>query len=72
MEIDRYLVWPGQALSYKIGQLRIQAMRARAEARLGDGFNIRQFHDLLLGAGCIPLDVLDNRVDNWIETQGNR
>ena len=70
VEIDRYLVWPGQALAYKVGQLKIKEIRARAEEALGNNFNIRQFHDALLGAGALPLNVLETRMNNWIESQG--
>ncbi len=65
-EIDRYLLMPGQALAYKIGQLKILALRDRAQRQLGDDFDIRAFHDHLLGAGALPLDLLEQRMDAWL------
>jgi uncharacterized protein (DUF885 family) len=65
-EVRRYIVWPGQATSYKIGMLKIQALRANAEAELGDRFDIRDFHDIVVGGGAMPLSVLERRVDSWI------
>jgi prolyl oligopeptidase len=68
-EIDRYIVWPGQALAYKIGQLKILQIRERAEIQLGDRFDIRAFHDELLGGGALPLDLLEQRMDRWMAAQ---
>ena len=68
-EIDRYILWPGQALAYKIGQLKILQLRERAEIELGDKFDIRAFHDELLGAGALPLDLLEQRMDKWMAAQ---
>lgn len=68
-EIDRYLATPGQALAYKIGQMKISGLRAKAKAKLGDRFDLRAFHDALLGAGALPLSVLETRMDAWIEAQ---
>ena len=68
-EIDRYIGWPGQALAYKIGQLKILGLRRQAEQALGDDFDIRAFHDELLGAGAIPLEVLETRMNRWLTRQ---
>ena len=68
-EIDRYIVMPGQALAYKIGQLKILQIRERAEVQLGKDFDIRAFHDELLGAGALPLDLLERRMDRWMAAQ---
>ena len=64
-EIDRYIGNPGQALAYKIGQIRMLELRRAAERRLGDDFDIRAFHDELLGAGALPLDLLEARMNAW-------
>ena len=63
------MVMPGQALAYKVGQLKIKALRTQAESALGERFDIRTFHDALLGAGALPLDILQQRMDTWLELQ---
>jgi uncharacterized protein (DUF885 family) len=68
-EIDRYITWPGQALSYKIGELKIRELRARAEAELGSSFDIRRFHDIVVGNGSLPITVLEETVANWISAE---
>jgi uncharacterized protein (DUF885 family) len=65
-ETDRYIVWPGQALAYKLGQLKILELREKAKKELGARFDIREFHDQVLGAGALPLDVLGEQIDRWI------
>ncbi|HZW59884.1 MAG TPA: DUF885 domain-containing protein, partial [Woeseiaceae bacterium] len=68
-EIDRYIAWPGQALAYKIGQLKMLELRHKAERMLGKRFDIRAFHDALLAGGALPLEVLETRMDRWIAAQ---
>ena len=68
-EVRRYLIMPGQATAYKVGMIKMQELRAKAEAELGDAFDIRAFHDVILGGGAMPLALLERRVDNWIAAQ---
>lgn len=68
-ETDRYISWPGQALAYKIGQLKILSLREHAQKELGRSFDIREFHDQILGAGALPLDVLEAQIKLWIENK---
>ena len=66
-EIERYIVWPGQACAYKVGQLKILELRDRAEERLGDAFDIREFHNVVLTNGALPLSLLERVVDDWLD-----
>ncbi len=70
-EVDRYIGWPGQACGYKLGELCIRRLREKAERRLGAGFDLRAFHDAVLGEGSLPLAVLESRMDRWIEARAN-
>jgi uncharacterized protein (DUF885 family) len=71
-EVDRYIAWPGQALAYKLGQLEILKLRESARQKLGDKFDVRSFHDEVLGNGALPLDVLDSQVNAWIDSRSKQ
>jgi uncharacterized protein (DUF885 family) len=68
-EVDRYIAWPAQALSYKMGQIKIMELRGKAHRELGEKFDLRKFHDAVLDQGPLPLDILENRITAWIQTQ---
>lgn len=66
IEVDRYISWPGQALAYKLGEMSIRKLRAEAETTLGAGFDLRRFHDTLLGLGSVPLPVMEAEMRAWM------
>ncbi|MCS5630887.1 MAG: DUF885 domain-containing protein, partial [Pirellulaceae bacterium] len=68
-EVDRYIAWPGQALAYKMGELKIRELRAKATQQLGAHFDIRQFHDEVLRHGAVPLPILESHIEKFIEDQ---
>ena len=68
-EVDRYIAWPAQALSYKMGQMKILELRERAQKQLGAKFDLRAFHDAVLDQGPLPLDLLEAKIDAWIAAQ---
>ncbi|XP_046365363.2 uncharacterized protein LOC124141400 [Haliotis rufescens] len=68
-EVDRYITWPGQACSYKVGEIKIKKLRQEAETRLGRKFNIRDFHHVALKLGSVPLDILQEEVHDWIDSE---
>jgi uncharacterized protein (DUF885 family) len=69
VEVDRYIVWPGQALAYKLGQLKIRGLRTEAEKRLGAKFDVRKFHDAVIENGAVPLNVLEEHMKRWMEAR---
>ena len=69
VEVDRYIVWTGQALAYKLGELKLKELRSRATAELGDKFDIRSFHDEIVWNGALPLSILDRQINNWIAAE---
>ena len=71
VEVDRYIVNPGQALSYKIGQMKFQELKALARKELGTAFDVRRFHDAVLGDGALPLDILEKRMNEWLAQEKN-
>ena len=71
VEIERYIVWPAQATSYKMGMIKILELRERAKNKMGDKFNLKQFHSIVLDQGIVPLFVLENLIDDWIEAESN-
>ena len=71
-EVNRYISWPGQALGYKLGEIKIRELRTKAEAALGPKFNLRRFHDAVLAQGAVPLTVLESQIDGWIVAERAR
>ena len=70
--MDRYIVMPGQATAYKVGELKIKALRAKARAELGERFDLRRFHNAVIDNGAVPLDVLDAQITDWIAAERAR